>query len=135
MPSGSSPTVQAATRAHPSMLIDGNGRAVPIMASGNTQVVTATGANEFLTAFSDSVKAIRIQAVGGSIRYVLSDGTVPAVAGPGSKQPFLAENGLVEEPLYADGGGIGGVNTPAGHSVLGIIAEVGSATVYVTELE
>ena len=135
MPSGSSPTVQDSTRAHPSMLVDGNGRAVPVMASGNTQVVTASGANQFLTAFSASVKAIRIQAVGGSIRYVLSDGTVPATAGAGSKFPYLGDGGVVEEPVYADGGGIGGVDTPAGNSVIGIIAESGTGTVYVTELE
>ncbi|MGI9491368.1 MAG: hypothetical protein ACR2QF_02975 [Geminicoccaceae bacterium] len=134
MPSGSSSTVGGATRAHPSLPVGDNGRAMPILASGKTEVVTA-GAAQFLPAFSDTVKAITIRAVGGSIRFVLSDGTVPATAGAGSKFPYVGDGEVHDEPVYADGGGIGGINVPGGQNVISIVAESGAATVYVTERE
>lgn len=129
----SSPRVDNTTYlAHPSLPVGDNGRAIPVLASGTTHTLAASGTQARSAAdFSDTCKVITIRAVGTAIRFLIGDGTVTAT--DADPNPVVLDGEVHDEPIWEDANGLSG---DAIHDRISIIAvSAGSGTVYVTERE
>lgn len=119
-------------RAHPSEPVGDNGRAIPVLASGKTHTLAASGTQaRSATDFSDTCKVVSIRAVGTAIRFLIGDVTITAT--DADPNPVVLDGEIHDEPIYEDGGGLG---ADLLHDRISIIAVGGgSGTVYVTERE
>ncbi|MGI9499704.1 MAG: hypothetical protein ACR2P3_06680 [Geminicoccaceae bacterium] len=115
-----------------SLIVDANGRAVPVMPSGTTTTLAASGTQARSGSnFSATCKVVTIRVTGTAIRFLIGDDTITAT--DADPNPVLLDGEVHDEPIMEDGGGVGGDAT---HDRISIIAVGGGAgTVYVTERE